>query len=101
MCFFTVSPVTIANVVDICICFCLLFLRWSRDEAIWYLQNHTALAGGGATNEIDRYITWPGQACGYKVGELKIKQLRDKAETELGMYIHSKALTTQSKGHLI
>lgn len=62
----------------------LHYMRWTREEAILYLQNHTALAGGSAANEIDRYITWPGQACAYKLGEIKIKELRQKAERELG-----------------
>ncbi|XP_060593794.1 uncharacterized protein LOC132748243 [Ruditapes philippinarum] len=62
----------------------LHYMRWTREEAILYLQNHTALAGGSAANEIDRYITWPGQACAYKLGEIKIKELRQRAERELG-----------------
>ncbi|XP_053404382.1 uncharacterized protein LOC123554147 [Mercenaria mercenaria] len=62
----------------------LHYMRWSREEAISYLQNHTAMAGGSAANEIDRYITWPGQACAYKLGEIKIKELRQKAENGLG-----------------
>ncbi|XP_052784214.1 uncharacterized protein LOC128220023 [Mya arenaria] len=62
----------------------LHYYRWSREEAITYLQNYTAMAYGSAANEIDRYITWPGQACAYKVGEIKIRELRKHAEDELG-----------------
>ena len=63
------------------------FHRWSRAEAIEFMTNHTASAPGSAANEIDRYITWPGQACAYKVGEIKIKELRRNAENELGIVI--------------
>ncbi|KAH3813589.1 hypothetical protein DPMN_142050, partial [Dreissena polymorpha] len=62
----------------------LHYYGWSRERAIEYLQNYTALAAGSAANEIDRYITWPGQACAYKIGEIKLRQLREKAEKELG-----------------
>ncbi|KAL4220247.1 hypothetical protein ACF0H5_020655 [Mactra antiquata] len=62
----------------------LHYKKWSRQQAIEYLENHTALIGGSSANEIDRYITWPGQACAYKLGEIKMKQLRQKAESELG-----------------
>ena len=57
---------------------------WTRDEAINYMLNYTAETPESAAIEIDRYSTWPGQACGYKMGELKIKELRRKAEQELG-----------------
>ena len=57
---------------------------WSRDRAITFMYENTAMDMHDITQEIDRYITWPGQACGYKIGELKIKELRKKAENALG-----------------
>jgi len=53
-------------------------------DAIEYLLNYTSLSRSAATIEIDRYITWPGQALAYKTGELLIKELRQKAMDELG-----------------
>ena len=58
-------------------------LGWSRDRAITFMHENTATDMQEITLEIDRYITWPGQACGYKIGELKIKELRKKAENAL------------------
>ena len=57
---------------------------WTRDQAIQYLEDHTALARRDIEVEVDRYISWPGQALAYKLGELKIRALRAKAESELG-----------------
>lgn len=57
---------------------------WSREEALKYLGENTALSIHEVTTEIDRYIGWPGQALSYKVGELKIKDLRKKSEDALG-----------------
>lgn len=57
---------------------------WTRQEVIDYLANHTALSLHECTTEADRYISWPGQALAYKIGELKIKELRARAERELG-----------------
>ena len=57
---------------------------WSRDQAIAYLEDHTALSRRDIEVEVDRYISWPGQALAYKLGELKIRELRAKAEAELG-----------------
>jgi uncharacterized protein (DUF885 family) len=59
-------------------------MGWSRDQAIAYLEDHTALSRRDIEVEVDRYISWPGQALAYKLGELKIRALRTKAETELG-----------------
>jgi uncharacterized protein (DUF885 family) len=57
---------------------------WSRQQAIDYLASRTALPLHEVTTETDRYISWPGQALSYKLGELKIKELRRKAEQALG-----------------
>lgn len=58
-------------------------LGWSREQAISYLAENTALSLHEVCTEIDRYIGWAGQALSYKIGELKIKELRKKAEAEL------------------
>ena len=57
---------------------------WSRQQAIDYMTANTSLAPLDIESEIDRYISWPGQALAYKVGELRILQLRKDAERELG-----------------
>lgn len=57
---------------------------WSREQAVDYLASHTALSLHEVNTEINRYIAWPGQALSYKMGELKIKELRKKAEAKLG-----------------
>jgi len=57
---------------------------WSREQAIDFMKANTALSELNIVNEVDRYIGWPGQACGYKIGELVIRRLRTNAETALG-----------------
>ncbi len=57
---------------------------WTRDQVINYLSENTALSIHEITTETDRYIAWPGQALSYKIGEMTIKRLRQKAEEELG-----------------
>jgi uncharacterized protein (DUF885 family) len=57
---------------------------WTREEAVEYLETHTALSTHEVRTEIDRYIAWPGQALCYKMGELKIRELRREAEEALG-----------------
>ena len=59
-------------------------MGWNREQAIQYMSENTALSLHECTTEIDRYIGWPGQAVSYKIGELKIRDLRAKAEKELG-----------------
>jgi prolyl oligopeptidase len=58
--------------------------RWTREEAIDYFARNTAKTMLDIENEVDRYIAWPGQALAYKIGELKIQELRRLAEERLG-----------------
>ncbi|MCG8434475.1 MAG: DUF885 domain-containing protein, partial [Gammaproteobacteria bacterium] len=57
---------------------------WTRQQALDYLAGNTALSLREVTTEVDRYISWPGQALSYKLGELKIKELRNTASEALG-----------------
>ncbi|MFS8138268.1 MAG: DUF885 domain-containing protein [Thermomonas sp.] len=57
---------------------------WTREQAIAYLRDNTALSEHEVTTEVDRYISWPAQALSYKLGELTIVRLRHEAETALG-----------------
>jgi uncharacterized protein (DUF885 family) len=57
---------------------------WDKARAVAFMRDNTALTDANIEAEVNRYISWPGQALGYKLGELKIKELRAKAERELG-----------------
>ncbi|WP_456441934.1 DUF885 domain-containing protein [Psychroserpens sp.] len=57
---------------------------WTRQQVVDYMSSNTALSLHEINTETDRYISWPGQALSYKIGELKIRELRTKAETTLG-----------------
>lgn len=59
-------------------------LGWTREQAIDYLRSHTAMSLHDVTTEVDRYITWPGQAASYYLGMLEIRRLRAEAEQALG-----------------
>lgn len=58
-------------------------LGWSIDQAVQYMIDHSAASKENIVGEVNRYVTWPGQAVGYKVGQLKIIELRRKAEEAL------------------
>ena len=60
------------------------YFDWSRQDAINYFLDNSAKTKQDVMNEVDRYINWPGQALAYKIGQLKILELRAKAESELG-----------------
>ncbi len=57
---------------------------WTREQSIKYMLDNSSLAQSDVTAEVERYIVWPGQALGYKLGQLHITALRAKAQTELG-----------------
>ncbi|MGD8895748.1 MAG: DUF885 domain-containing protein, partial [Acidobacteriota bacterium] len=58
--------------------------RWTRERAIEYMLANTGIAESDAVAEIERYFVMPGQACSYKVGMIKILELRERARAELG-----------------
>ncbi|MFM6854377.1 MAG: DUF885 domain-containing protein, partial [Sphingopyxis sp.] len=57
---------------------------WSKAQAIAYMRDNSALSDANIEAEVNRYISWPGQALGYKIGELRIRALRERAENALG-----------------
>ena len=60
------------------------YKRWTREEAMDYMKRITGMSDTEVRAEIERYIVWPGQATSYKVGMLKILELRKKAQEKLG-----------------
>jgi uncharacterized protein (DUF885 family) len=65
--------------------------HWTRQQMVDYFHDHTAMDDTNIQAEVDRYIAWPGQALGYKMGQLKILELRDRAKTALGAKFDIKA----------
>ncbi|WP_395339071.1 DUF885 domain-containing protein [Ningiella sp. W23] len=72
---------------------------WSRDKAMDYMLENTALSEHNVRTEIDRYISWPAQALSYKIGEIKIKELRQKAELALGEAFDLRAFHDEVLAH--
>lgn len=60
------------------------YKHWSRDQMVEYFREHTAMDEPNIQTEVDRYIAWPAQALSYKIGQMKILELRDRAKRELG-----------------
>jgi uncharacterized protein (DUF885 family) len=58
--------------------------RWTRDQVVQFFREHSAVDEVEIQSETDRYIVWPGQALAYKIGQLKILALRERAQRELG-----------------
>lgn len=64
---------------------------WTRAQAIQYMKDNTALPDHEIETEVDRYISWPGQALSYYLGEMAIRSARDKAQTTLGVKFNIRA----------
>jgi uncharacterized protein (DUF885 family) len=73
-------------------------MGWTREQAIDYFKSNAAKTEHDITVEVDRYIVWPGQALAYKIGELKIKELRAYATTTLGDRFDVRAFHDQVLG---
>ncbi|THV31399.1 DUF885 domain-containing protein [Glycomyces paridis] len=74
---------------------------WSREQAVAFMREHTALSEVNIANEVDRYIAWPGQALAYMIGRRHITGLRERAERELGeafdlRHFHDRVLSSGS-----
>jgi uncharacterized protein (DUF885 family) len=65
--------------------------HWTRDQMVQFFRDHSAIDETNIQAEVDRYIAWPGQALGYKMGQLKIVELRQRAQTALGPKFDLKA----------
>jgi uncharacterized protein (DUF885 family) len=58
--------------------------KWNRDQVVQFFRDHSAIDEVEIQSETDRYIVWPGQALAYKLGQLKILELRERAQKQLG-----------------
>jgi uncharacterized protein (DUF885 family) len=69
--------------------------HWTRDQMVQFFHEHCGLDDASVQSEVDRYVAWPAQALGYKMGQLKILELRDKAQKSLGSKFDLKAFHDQ------
>jgi uncharacterized protein (DUF885 family) len=72
--------------------------HWTRQQMVDYFHDHSSLDETNVQSEVDRYVAWPAQALGYKIGQLKILELRDRAKTALGSKFDIKAFHDQVLG---
>jgi uncharacterized protein (DUF885 family) len=73
--------------------------RWSRDQMVEYFHKYTAMDEPNIQTEVDRYIAWPGQALAYKLGQLEILKLRQRAQQELGSKFDIRAFHDEVLGN--
>jgi uncharacterized protein (DUF885 family) len=76
----------------------LHYKKWTREQVVQFFHDHSATDEVEVQSETDRYIVWPGQALGYKIGQLKILELREKAKKELGDRFDIRAFHDQVLG---
>jgi uncharacterized protein (DUF885 family) len=69
--------------------------HWTRDQMVDFFHEHSGLDEATVNSEVDRYIAWPAQALGYKIGQLKILELRAEAQKELGAKFDMRAFNDQ------
>jgi len=62
----------------------LHYQKWTREQFVQFFHDHSATDEVELQSETDRYIVWPGQALGYKIGQVKIRELRERAKKQLG-----------------
>ena len=72
--------------------------HWTRQQMVDYFHEHSTLDETNVQSEVDRYIAWPAQALGYKMGQLKILELRERAKTALGPKFDLKAFHDVVRG---
>ncbi|PYV92466.1 MAG: DUF885 domain-containing protein, partial [Acidobacteria bacterium] len=75
------------------------YKHWSREQMVDFFRQHTAMDEPNIQTEVDRYIAWPGQALAYKVGQMKILELRDRAKAKLGNRFDIRAFHDQVLGN--
>jgi uncharacterized protein (DUF885 family) len=69
--------------------------HWTRQQMVDYFHQHSSIDEASIQTEVDRYIAWPGQALAYKIGQLKILELRDRAKAALGSSFDLRAFHDQ------